>query len=92
MATPTPNQFTSYDLSEQEQIQGSILSLEQERVLQNEKASVAEQLLALKFDTLNPGTFTQDHAFLSGQLAVFTSLLETSQTVQRALLTEARSL
>lgn len=81
-----PQSFTFTQLSERNKIEGSILSLTQEQVVQNERATIAEQLIGMQFDATNPMEFGLSQAFLQGQLATFKWLLDASKAAQTALL------
>lgn len=63
------NVFASYKLSEEELAVGSSYNHLQLAVLQNRRAQLAQDLLALDFDPEHALKFTQDQAFLKGQLA-----------------------
>jgi len=85
MSSPVPNEFTTYNLSKEEFLQGSILNPLQTQVIQNELARVAQQILSLTYEPRNPVKFAQDDAALKGQLAVFRWLLDTSMESQNQL-------
>jgi len=85
MAIQATGPFTSWSLSDQEIISGSVLSFTQKQVIQNQRAQVAEQILGLVFDPLNPVQFAQDDAHLKGQLAAFNYLLLLSDESETAL-------
>lgn len=85
MAIPLTNQFSSYSLSDQERLAGSILSLEQSYVIQNLIAQCAEERLALMFDPVNPLKFAQQEAELKGQIIALTFLLDTSKETQHSI-------
>ena len=89
MAVQRPNVFTTYELTEKESITGSFLNLDQKRVIQNQLAAVAEQILGLTFDPANPGTFIQDDAHLKGQMAAFKLLLLLSEDAEQRLNNQA---
>lgn len=90
MSRQINNSFTSYDLSEAEILQGSILSVQQKQVLQNELSQCAEQILALEFVPTNPLKFTQDDSFLKGQMSVLRVILLRSDEAEKSLLAQAR--
>jgi len=77
------NAFTSYQLTNEEELAGHILNFNQAAVLQNERAQVAESRLNVDFDPQNPVKFAQDEAFLKGQLSVYNLLLERSKVAQQ---------
>ena len=76
MATPINNTYTTYDLSEEESLQGAILNDTQQQVLQTQLATYAEEKLAMPFDTQNPGVFAQQEAYKRGQMDAVTYILE----------------
>jgi len=85
MAIQATGPFTSWSLSEQEVLSGSVLSFPQKQVIQNQRAQIAEQILALTFDPLNPVQFAQDDAHLKGQLSALNYLLLLSDESESAL-------
>lgn len=80
-----PNSFTSYELTVKEQLLGSVLSSPQKLVIQNERAIVAEEKIALEYDPNNPGNYTQNEAYLRGKLDILSYLLELSDTAEAEL-------
>lgn len=84
MATKSANTFSSYELTEEEELLGSILNIHQKYVLQNLRCNYAEQKLQLKFDPLNPQEFIQIEAELQGQLKLLEFLLvQSDEAVQQ---------
>ena len=79
MATLLPNVFSSYELSDEEQIQGSIYTITQRQVLQNELAIAAETKLALKYDTSKPMEYVQEEAHFAGKVEILRYLLDMSE-------------
>ena len=77
--------FSNWELTEEEQLNGQILTISQSQVLQNELANVADQKLNLTFDPLNPVKFAQEEAFLSGQMSVLRLLLDRSKPSEEEL-------
>lgn len=75
MAQITTSSFTTWKLTDQETLEGSVLSNPQKFLIQNELANVAEQILALEYKTLEPLKFAQDDSFLKGQLSILRFLL-----------------
>jgi len=73
-----PNSFTSYSLSDEAVIEGSILTIGQTQVLQNLLATTAEQKLALEYDVANPNSFIQEEARLKGWIECLRYQLDTS--------------
>jgi hypothetical protein len=83
------NMFTTYDLSDNDLLQGQVLSELQEACLQNELAALAEEKLNLKYDTVNTLTYLQREAELQGQIGLVTYLVELSRQAKIALRTSA---
>lgn len=81
-----PQSFSYLQLTDQQQAEGQILSTNQKFVIQNQRATIAEQLLGLEFDPTNVTKFAQEQAFLQGQLAVFKWLLDASVAAETALI------
>jgi len=78
MAHLIDNEFASYALTEEEALQGSILTITQKQVIQNQLSSIAEQKINLIFDTDKPDSFIQEEAYLKGQLEMLRHLLDVS--------------
>ena len=78
MAQLLTNTFAVYDLTEEEALQGSILTIQQVQVIQNLLAGAAEEKLNLELDPLNPVKFAQEEASLKGQIDILRYLLDTS--------------
>lgn len=85
MARPIPTTFTSYQLSEEEQLKGQVLTTENYYVIQNLICAAAEDKLSLKFDPLQPSIFLQREAELQGQIGILRMLLEMSLSAQSTL-------
>ena len=66
-------------MSKEEMLQASILSPQQEQLIQSDMAQVAETILNLAFDPKNPVQFAQDDAHQKGQLAAYRYLLLRSE-------------
>lgn len=75
MANLSIGTFTHWNLSPQEVLQGSVLSQSQKQLLQNELATVAEQIVNLEYDPNKPLEFVQHDAHLKGQMAVLRYML-----------------
>lgn len=75
MANLIPTALTKYELTEQEELQGSILTELQRCKLQNLKADIAQNRLNLEFDVTNTLKFAQDEALLKGQLQIIDLLM-----------------
>jgi len=82
MASIIANKFTTYALSEDEAIQGSLLTVTQKQVIHNARAVVAEEKLALEYNPNNPAEFMQQEAYKTGYLAALSYLLEASEATE----------
>lgn len=85
MARALPNSFTKYQLTEEEQLSGQVLTTSNYHVVQNLIADAAESRLALTYDPSNPLTFVQREAELQGQIGVLKLLLELSVQAQSSI-------
>lgn len=83
--------FQSYELSEQNSLQGSVLSPLQAQVIQNEISTIAEQILSLTYNPLNPMEFVQQDSFLKGQIQCLQYILAKSESSQAELIRLAQS-
>ena len=90
MGTPVINDFTSYILSESEVLDASVLNPILVQYLQSQRASIAEQLLDLKFTQGQEFAFAQEQAFLQGQLSIYRTLIESSAEAYTALVELAK--
>lgn len=91
MATMIVNSFTTYELTEEEELHGTILTTAQEQVLQNKRAMIAEEKLALEFDPERPKDFIQQDAYKKGQLDLITYLLDASEAAKVAYASDSSS-
>jgi len=73
-----PNIFTSYELTEQEIVSGSILTELQTAVIQNRLATIVKAKLELKLDCNNINLFVQQEADLAGRMVELQSILDAS--------------
>jgi len=78
MSRIIPNSFTSYELTEKEELQGSIFNTSQLEVLQNTQANVATEKLNLELDPEHPTDFIQQEAYKKGQLDLITNMIDKS--------------
>lgn len=85
MATLIGNSFSSFELNEEEQLQGDLLTLTQKQVIQNDIANYAEQKMALEYDAANPTLFIQQEAKLAGQMQALNYRLDCSNTAEQAI-------
>lgn len=88
MATIIPNTFTSYQLSDEEVSQGTMLTIVQKQVLSNRQANIAEEKLRLEIDPEHPLAFIQQEAYLKGQLELLDYILEDSATMEEEQLNQ----
>lgn len=79
MAQVIPNQFTSYKLNEQEQLEGSKLTVTQKQVIRNLLSDTATAKVNLEYDAEHSMDFIQQEAYHKGQLEAYQFLLDASQ-------------
>jgi hypothetical protein len=85
MSTIQVNKFTTYKFSERELAESLIFNnLNLER-LSTMRGEIAEQILSLVFNPLNPTDFGIQQSFLQGQLQVLTHLIDVQEESKRAL-------
>lgn len=82
MAHLISNSFSSYSLSEEEVTQGTILTLTQQQVIQNRLVIIAEEKLALEYDSTSPSAFMQQEAYKKGQIDILRYMLDDSLALQ----------
>lgn len=70
--------FTAYQLTDEEVLTGSVLTIGQREVLQNLLSVTAEQKIALEFDVARPETFIQEEARLKGWIECIRYQLDAS--------------
>ena len=85
MAHLIDNDFSSYELNEEEALQGSILTITQKQVIQNDIAVYAEEKLNLEFDTNNQMLFIQQESKLAGQIQALRYRLQSSEASEEEL-------
>ena len=78
MAVIVDNTFTSYEMTQEEELQGSILIVSQMQVIQTRLAMLAEEKINLEFDPLHPEVYSQAESYLRGQMASLSTILDTS--------------
>ncbi len=83
MAHPSRNTFTTYTLTEDESRQGAVLSSLNISVMQNLRCSIAEEKLSLQFTPNDVLAFTQQEAYLKGQLDMLSHLLDLNEDAQQ---------
>ena len=75
----TPNSFSSYHLSEDDALEGSILTTLQKQVIHNLLVARAEEKLSLEFTPDDVATYTQREASLAGEIAAYRALIANSE-------------
>ncbi len=83
MAHPIANTFSSYTLNEQEVKLGSQLTSLNVAVIQNLRSTIAEEKLNLVFTPNDVLSYTQQEAYLKGQLDILQHLLTTNEDSQQ---------
>ena len=81
MATQDITRFSSFSLTPQEQIAGSILTQEQKLVIQNLISERAELKLSLEPDDLQ---FTKQASYYAGQIEILEYLISSSISIEEA--------
>ena len=82
MAKLVPNTFSLYQLTEEEETNGTILNTNHKAVIQNSIAFFAEQKLALIFNPNDPQDFGIQTAFLAGKIEALQHLLINSDEME----------
>ena len=85
MASLIPNSFSSYDLTEEEEIQGNLLTQVQKQVIQNNIVNLAEEKINLVLDPTLSTEYVQREAGLAGQIAALRYRLELSESTEEML-------
>lgn len=83
MSHPINNPFTSYKLSEEEARNGAKLSSLNIAVLQNLRSTTAEEKLNLVFTPNDVLSYTQQEAYLKGQLDLLAYILDANEDAQQ---------
>ena len=76
------NKYTSYQLTDDEEIRGSILMYEQKMVIQNKLSEAALAKSVLKLDPEHPLPYAQQEAFLAGQIEILEYQLDNSDSME----------
>ena len=79
------NSFQSWILTENETIQGCVLTTLNVQVIQNQIASYAQERLNLELDMTNPQRFVQQEADLKGKISALRYLLDLSESAQKRI-------
>jgi len=82
MSHPKVNTFTSYELSKEEYISGCTLNYLTLSVIQNLRSELAEEKLNLTFTPNNVLDYTQQEAYLKGQIDMLNHLLDLHEAAQ----------
>ncbi len=85
MAHLIPNDFSSYDLTYTEELEGSILTITQKQVIQNYLSAAASEKIGLEYNPESPATFIQQEASLKGQIDAYRFILAASDSAEEVL-------
>ena len=85
MAHLIPNDFSSYQLTEQEELEGAILTITQKQVIQNYLSAAAMEKNGLEYDSEDNLKFVQQEASLKGQIDAYRFILDSSEAAEIAL-------
>jgi len=85
MAHLIPNDFSSYQLTEQEELEGSLLTITQKQVIQNYLAAAAHEKNGLEYSAAEHDRFCQQEASLKGQIDAYRFILATSEASEELL-------
>lgn len=85
MSNVIANEFTEYELTEDEILAGQMLTVTQVQVLMNMRAAYARQKLNMQFDPNNIQQFLQIEAEVGGKLAVLQDILDAHAIAAEAL-------
>lgn len=87
MAFLIPNDFSSYQLTEKEELEGARLTITQKQVIQNYLSAAASEKIGLEYDPENSLTFVQQEASLKGQIDAYRFILAASDSAEELLVT-----
>ena len=90
MATMTQNKFTSYRMTDEEQLQGGIFTTLQLQGLQNLLADYAEQKILLEPPVENYSLYIQEEAKCSARIQLLEYLISNSEAAVFAMEQAAR--
>lgn len=85
MATQLITRFNSWGLSEEEELRGSVYTLEQLWVLQNHLAEAALSKNSLTLDPEHPLVFAQQESYQAGRVELIEYLLEAHEAAVNRL-------
>lgn len=80
--------FSSYTLTQEEQLAGETLSALSIQVLHNLRSRLAEQKLYLPFTPNDVLAYAQQEAFLTGQLELLTFLIDSAEAANSHQVTQ----
>ena len=87
MAHLIEGDFSTWELTEQEETEGMKFTIVQTQVLQNELSIFASEMLGLEYDANDPTRFIQQQADLSGKIKWLQYVLERSTSLQESTAT-----
>jgi hypothetical protein len=82
MAELIVNPFAEWQLNEEEERQGSMLTITQTQVIQNQVARLASEKLLLQPDPNDIANYYQKEAYIRGQIDSLQYLLDVSSSLQ----------
>lgn len=85
MATKSVNLFHSFDLSEDEELQGSLLTVTQKQFIHNLRTAAAEAKLYLVLDPANIQDYIQQSSYKAGYIEALSDLLQASEASELAI-------
>lgn len=89
MKPNTDGRFQLYDLDEKETVAGTVVSHYQWGLFKTRQARLAEQLLNLKIDPLNPLNAVQQQSYLQGGIDTIQMILDESEEMTTRINTQA---
>ena len=85
------NAFSSYELTDEEALQGAILTITQKQVIQNQLAALAEEKIHLEPDPANMMLYVGEEAYLRGQIVNLQYLLQLSATAEEEFIQQQQN-
>lgn len=86
MASQIINEFTQFELTTEEQLAGSVLSIVQTQALQNIRAEYSVAKLNLLYTPEDRDSYIQAEAELTGWIKCITYLLDSSRASQEVIM------
>lgn len=80
-----PNAFSSYEMTDKEELQSAILTINQKEHIQNELALAASSVLQLSCNGITPEEYLRDVSYDRGRIAAFQWLLTQSTIAEDVL-------